>query len=326
MSNSRSIRRLLRTKNPFITDMYDEGMLHCLTIRSERSHARIIRILVPDLPDEVILLSADDIPGENFLDIRGERMPVLAVGEVRYIGEPIAILAGPNRGILEIVREQIQITYEEMDPFFTFELPSDEQIGLRKVKQQGDPDEALANAFQVVEGEYRTGAQEHMYSEPQGAYATWEAASDSDPSGTLTVHTPSQWPYHVRATVARVLGVSPQAIRVKASETGVTLDGKLWYPSLVAAHAALVASAAKQPAKLLYSREEDFLYTSKRAPAHFKHVSGLDREGHLVAMKVWLTFNAGAYPIFTQEILDRMIMSSTGAYSCSNIRVEGSCV
>ncbi len=326
MSSFRSIRRLLRKKSLFITDMWDDRMYYGLTVRSERAYARIIRILVPELPDEVIVITADDIPGENVLDVRGEQMPVLASGVVRYIGEPIAILAGPDIRVLTELSEAVRITYEEMDPFFSFEIPSAEQITAQKVKQQGDPDGALADAFQVVEGEYRTGAQEHMYSEPQGAYAFWEPSTGDSQSELLTVYSPSQWPYHVRTSVARVLGVAPQAVRVNASENGVTLDGKVWYPSLVAAHAALIARAAKRPAKIIYTREEDFLYTSKRVPAHFKHLSGLDREGHLIAMKVWITFNAGAYPLFTQEILDRMIISSTGAYSCSNVRVEGRCV
>jgi CO/xanthine dehydrogenase Mo-binding subunit len=300
--------------------MTDNDVLHCITIRSEKAHARIIRILVPDLPEGVVFIRAADIPGENLVDVRGEGMPILAEGMVRYIGEPVALIAGPEIRELEALRDAIQITYEELDPLFTFELPAAEQVYARKTKQQGDPDEALGNAFQVIEGEYRTGAQEHMYSEPQGAYARWESPD------VLSIYTASQWPYHVRKTVCDAIGSAPGSVHVKASESGMALDGKLWYPSIVAAHAALVARATRRPVKLLYTREEDFLFTSKRTPAYFKHVSGLDRDGHLTAMKVQIFFNAGAYPVFTQEILDRMIISSTGAYNCDNIRVEGICV
>jgi len=297
-------------------------MLYCMTVRSEKAHARIIRVLIPDLPDDVTVIRAADIPGKNELRVRGESMPILAADVVRYIGEPIAIIAGPDQRRLAAVGASIQITYEELTPLFSFEEPDASQVYAKKLKQQGDPDEALRNAYQIIEGEYRTGAQEHLYSEPQGAYARWEPDGDGE---TLTVYTASQWPYHVRDTVSEVIGDRAETVRVRSSESGVALDGKLWYPSLVAAHAALVSRATRLPAKLLYTRDEDFLYTSKRAPAYFKHISGLDQEGRLIAMKVRIVFNAGAYPLFTQEILDRMIISSTGAYTCDNISVEGVC-
>lgn len=320
MSTTRTIRRLLRTKNTFVSDMQAPGMVHCLTVRSEKACARIIRVLAPDLGDDIILVTAADIPGRNSLEVNGESMPILAADIVRYVGEPIALIAGPDLRKLRKALDSVKITYEELEAHLGFEVHDPEQVYAYKVRQLGDPEAALSAAYHIVEGEYRTGAQEHLYSEPQGAFATW------DDEKRITVHTPTQWPFHVHRTVAEVLGVPIERVRVRGSEIGLAMDGKLWYPSLLAAHAALITLKTDRPVSMLYSREEDFLFTSKRAPAFVRHVSGLDQNGNVTAMKISISFNAGAYPLFTLEMLDRMIISSSGAYACDSIRVEGKCI
>lgn len=174
----------------------------------------------------------------------------------------------------------------------------------------------LANSHQVVQGTYRTGIQEHMYNEPQGAVA------DPRPDGSFILQTATQWPYHVRQTVADNLSIKPGACTVATTDTGVDLDGKLWYPSLVATHAALLAQKTGLPVKLVYSNLEDFQYTTKRAPVIVTHLTGIDETGAVTSAKVEISYNCGAYPLFTDEMVDQLAATALGLYDCDDVSVS----
>lgn len=100
------------------------------------------------------------------------------------------------------------------------------------------------------------------------------------------------------------------------------MDGKLWYPSLLACHAALAAYAGARPALLALTREEDFLNTGKRAPALVSVRAGLDAEGRLEALDCGIAFNVGAYDPLASEMARRAAEAAGGAYYCPNLRVS----
>jgi CO/xanthine dehydrogenase Mo-binding subunit len=319
MSINAGIRDILKGAVRFIDDLSEPGMLHALTVRSTVPRGRIVSLTVPKLPPEVIAIRAEDIPGANKLQAYYTHMPVLAASEVNYIGEPVLLLAGPDERQLEELSAEVLLEIEELPPKFSFLDHEQSQIGLQRRIERGSPEAAFAEAFQIVEGEYQTGPQEHYYSDPQGAFVTWE-------NETMVIHSSTQWPYHVLKTVSEVLGVPKKGLAVCVPQTGVSLDGKLWFPSLVAAHAALAAQAARKPVKLAYSREEDFRFTTKRSPTHISHRTALDREGNPIAMQIRIHIDTGAYPLLSQEMLDRICIASTGAYRCDNILIEGEAI
>jgi CO/xanthine dehydrogenase Mo-binding subunit len=94
----------------------------------------------------------------------------------------------------------------------------------------------------------------------------------------------------------------------------------------MAAHAALAAWLTKKNIKAFFSREEDFLYTPKSAPAIFRYKAALDTEGKLSAAEIKILINLGAYAVFGREIIDRAAFSALGGYHCPNIRLEVSAV
>jgi CO/xanthine dehydrogenase Mo-binding subunit len=168
----------------------------------------------------------------------------------------------------------------------------------------------------VHEEVYTSGAIEHYYSESQGA----AAAYDYD---KIAVWCATQWPYHVRDSVALALGCRAEEVSVRPTRLGVHLDGKLWYPSLLACHAAIAAIVCGRPAKILLTREEDFRYTPKRARSSVSVRAALGKAGELSAMDVRIAVNVGAYGPLAEEILSQAVLACTGAYACPNLRVEG---
>jgi CO/xanthine dehydrogenase Mo-binding subunit len=301
----------------FVTDIYLPQMLYALTIRSPIAKGRLISIDCPKLPGNYTLLSAQDIPGENYLEGK-ERFPVLADKELSYIGEPVALLLGPNKNTLEDYSRHCKVIAEEEEPVFS---PGDadlKRVAAQRSIRIGDPETAFAQAASIVCGSYITGIQEHWYAEPSGAIV-WP-----DETLELVVRTATQWPFHVRRSVAQVLDIAAVKIRVNPTITGLHMDGKLWYPSLLACHAALGAWITKRPVRLILTREEDFSFSPKRCGTEISIASALDDQGNITGIKIDSTVNLGAHGVNAAEILDHVNLGSLGVYTIPNILLSGS--
>jgi CO/xanthine dehydrogenase Mo-binding subunit len=246
--------------------------------------------------------------------IDGEECPVLADREIRYAGEPVALLAGATQRELVTAARQLEIEFHEHRPAFDFESADSATVASEHRAVRGKPDKVRAAGGELVEGYYRTGIREHLYNEPNGAVV-------EPTENGLIVRTATQWPYHVRETVASTLAMQPEDVVVHPTDPGVTLDGKLWYPSLTATHCALLAHATGTPVKLVYSNTEDFCFTTKRAPFAISVSTALAKDGGLAAAQIDIRYNAGAYPLFTKEMARRLIGTAASQYECANLGV-----
>ena len=110
---------------------------------------------------------------------------------------------------------------------------------------------------------------------------------------------------------------------MRPTRLGVHLDGKLWYPSLLACHAAIASIACGRPAKILLTRMEDFRYTPKRARSSVSVRAAIGKSSELSAIDMRIAVNVGAYGPLAEEILSQAVLACTGAYTCPNLRVEG---
>ena len=311
---AKTVRQALRGRGDFISDIYARDMLYGATIRSPFARASIRSISRSALGEGIVCITAEDIPGRNVLRVDSESMPLLAAGECRYVGEPVALVAGPTqRDVVEAMRT-IDIEYHELRATYDVAAPSPAQVVTRMAGSRGDAAAALDASHSRVEGTYRTGIQEHLYNEPQGAVALFE-------DNGLVIRSATQWPFHVRATVAECLGLEDEQVVVRPADSGIALDGKLWYPSLVAAHAALLANRTRRPVKLVYSNIEDFRFTPKRAPFVIRCQTGITPEGRISGARVEVVYNTGAYSLFADEICHRLLAATMMAYDCPDLEI-----
>jgi CO/xanthine dehydrogenase Mo-binding subunit len=171
----------------------------------------------------------------------------------------------------------------------------------------------MAGAAYVIEGEYRTAAQEQLYLETQGMIA--EADGES-----VTVWGSMQCPYYVLGALERTMGVRPRVVQM---ETGGGFGGKEEYPSAVATYAALLARKSGRPVKMIYDRAEDMAATTKRHPSVVWHRTGVGADGRLVAMEIDVELDGGAYTTLSPVVLSRGCIHAAGAYYCPNVRIAG---
>jgi CO/xanthine dehydrogenase Mo-binding subunit len=306
----------------FVDDLDIPGAWYGLTIRSPCAKGRLVSIKCPELPQDYVLIRGQDIPGKNQLD--GLPVPILATENLSYTGEPVALLIGPDRAKLETLAALCEVQAEAAIPLFNPHATPPEAVVARRSVSSGDVEKAFAEARTVVDGIYHTGIQEHWYPEPNGAQAEWLGTTAA--RGKIRVHTATQWPFQVKRSVAGALGIPVNTVIVEPSFIGIHLDGKIWYPALLACHAALGTFITKKPVKFMLSRHEDFAYSPKRNYAEVRIRSALGDAGRLLASEVTALADLGAYGVFTGEILDRTCLGALGVYKQGAFKIEGAAV
>ena len=314
----------------YVDDLAFPEMLHGVTVRSSVARGRIRGIHFGDgIPwSEFTVVTAADITGKNEIALIEHDQPCLAAEIINHPEEAIVLLAHRDRYLLEEARRAVQIDVEPLPAIFSIE----DSIAKRAVifgtdnvfksyhMEKGDVDAAWAQADVVVEGEYRTGAQEQLYIENQGMIAA------ANPTDGVTIWGSLQCPYYVHKALVTLFGLPADKIRVIQAETGGGFGGKEEYPSMIAGHAALLAWKSGKPVKIIYDRAEDMVATTKRHPSRTRHRTGVTRDGRLVAMDIDFVIDGGAYATLSSVVLSRGTIHAAGPYSCPNVRVHSRAV
>ncbi len=302
----------------YTDDLVFPGAWYGATIRSTEPRARLIGIELDPSVDwsKVVVVTAEDIPGENLVSAIKEDQPVLVPigGEIRHHAEPVALLAAPDRETIRRLRPHVRLITEPLPPEFNPEA-SDHVFAQYEIGG-GDLDAGFAAADLIIEGEYRVGHQEQLYIENNAMIAV--PAED----GGMAVHGSLQCPYYVHKAMIKTLGLSAAQARVIQAETGGGFGGKEEYPSILALHAALLARKSGRPVRMIYDRHEDIAATTKRHPAIVRHRTGVKRDGTLVAQDIEVIMDAGAYCTLTPVVLSRGALHSGGPYRCPNVRIR----
>ena len=317
----------------YLDDLPAPDALHGATVRSQVPHG-ILRGIHRDPSFDwsgVVVATADDIPGVNTIYLIEEDQPALVPvgGRIRHVDEAVALVAAPTRARARAAAAAIRLEIEELPAVLTMAdalraevvlHPPDNVFKRFEVRKGGDVEAALATADLVVEGTYRTGAQEQMYIEPQGMMARWDDGGACHLVGSL------QCPYYVHKAMKKLLALEDHQVIVAQSVTGGGFGGKEEYPSMIGAHAALLARVAKRPVKIVYDRDEDIGATTKRHPAEVRHRIGFRKDGTIVAIDVDVLFDGGAYLTLTPVVLSRGVLHAAGPYRCDTTRVVGRAV
>jgi len=307
----------------YVDDLKFPGMLHGATVRSPVPHGRIRNIEFPaGLPwDEFTIVTAQDIPGENCVALIVDDQPYLAKEVVNHSEEPIVLLAHPDKYLVEKARSAVHVDIEPLPAFFKME---DSLIKGNIFKsflvEKGDVDSVWADAAHIVEGEYRTGAQEQLYIETNGVIAIANVEEG------ITIWGSMQCPYYVHKALLKVFPLAPEKIRVIQMETGGGFGGKEEYPSMIAGHAALLAWKSGKPVKMIYDRAEDMAATTKRHPSRTRIKAAVSRDGNLLGMDIEFVIDGGAYATLSSVVLSRGTIHAGGPYSCANIRIRSHAV
>ena len=313
----------------YIDDIAVDAMLYGKTIRSTVARGQIKSITFDPSFDwsRIVVARHNDIPGANYVALIENDQPLLAESEINHYDEPILLIAAESKAEVSAAARHIRIEYDELPPLLTVEeslaaaevLYPPDNVFKRFLIGRGDIDEGFMRADLIVEGEYRVPHQEQLYIEPQGMIAV-------PGDGTMTVMGSMQCPYYIHKALKQLFKLGDEQAIVIQTTTGGGFGGKEEYPSMIAAHAALLALKARRPVKLIYDRAEDIAATTKRHPAIVRHRTGVTRDGRLTASEIDIVMDGGAYVTLTPVVLSRGAIHALGPYVCDNVRITARAV
>ncbi|MGW0803200.1 molybdopterin cofactor-binding domain-containing protein [Nonomuraea sp. NPDC002799] len=294
----------------YASDLWLDGMVWGVTLRSPHPSAWIRSIDIgPALRMAGVLavLTHEDVPGEKFYGLEHKDQPVLAIDQVRYQGEPVALVAADHPETARRAAAAIVVAYE---PRAAVTDPRESRdIVRRQPVLMGDTFEAEV----VVTGEYEVGMQDQAFLGPESGLAV--PAED----GGVDLYIATQWLHVDRDQLAPCLGLPPDKVRLTLSGVGGAFGAR--EDLSMQAHACLLALRLGRPVKIVYGREESFFGHVHRHPARMRYEHGATRDGRLVYVKADILLDGGAYCSSSPAVVGNAASLGVGPYEVPNVRV-----
>ncbi|GCD93425.1 xanthine dehydrogenase subunit D [Embleya hyalina] len=333
---------ILKVKGDFAyaSDLWHEDMLWGTTLRSPHARARIRSVDVSAalaLPGVYAVLTHEDIPGSKFYGLEIADQPVLAIDEVRFHGEPIAIVAADHPETARRAVARIVVDYdvspaigpvEALDPerYGHVHAPADYKahasgniVHSQHVHHgDGDSAEVRARADVIVRGEYEVGMQDQAFLGPESGLAV--PAED----GGIDLYIATQWLHVDRQQMCPVLALPPEKVRLTLAGVGGAFGGREDISMQV--HACLLAQYTGKPVKIVYNREESFFGHVHRHPATMVFEHGATRDGRLVFVRAEIVLDGGAYASSSPAVVGNAASLGIGPYVIPNASIDATAV
>ncbi|MEO3816161.1 xanthine dehydrogenase subunit D [Plantactinospora sp. B24E8] len=305
----------VRGEFAFSSDLWAEHMLCGVTLRSPYPAARIDGIdgtAALAVPGVYAVLTAADVPGDRYYGLEVADQPVLAIDEVRYQGEPVAVLAADHPETARRAATLIRVDYAVRPPVTDPEAALAAGRLVRHVPiRRGDPD---ATAEVVVTGEYQVGMQDQAFLGPESGLAV------PAPDGGVELYVATQWLHADQRQVAAALGLPVDLVRLTLAGVGGAFGAREDLSMQV--HASLLALRTGRPVRMVYGREESFVGHVHRHPATLRYEHGATRDGRLVYVRARILLDGGAYTSTTPAVVANAASLGVGPYQVPNVTVD----
>jgi CO/xanthine dehydrogenase Mo-binding subunit len=321
----------------FVDDVRVPGTLTVKALRSPVHHAGITVDTSPaeQMKGVQAVVTHKDVPLNVYghlsaLGIPGDE-PLLAEDDVRYKGQPIAIVAAEDEDTANEAVAAIKLDLDERPALFDMRkafdadaprihhwgnwYPHFENEMDRRQIRKGDIDWAFDRADMIVQGVYRPAAIEHVPLETQVSQVVPE------PSGRLTIYSCTQALYFSMGVVAAHLQVPLNRLKFVGGTVGGGFGGKV--DTATETMCALAALKSGRPVKWRWTREEEFLCSSTRAPWHMEIADAVTKDGWILGRKMLTLHDSGAYARFSPYGLTKHSFHHTGAYTIPNLHFDG---
>ncbi len=311
----------------FSSDLHIDGMLWGATVRSPHPRARIVSIDISkalQIRGVSTVLTAEDVPGDKFYGIKVADQPILAIDEVRYLGEPVAVVAADHP---DTARRAVAAVLVEYDVRVSLTDPEDALAGkgdpihpggniARHVRiRHGEVGSARSQAEVIIRGEYRTGVQDPAFLGPESGLAI------PDGAGGIDLYVASQWIHDDQRQIAAGLGLDLSQVRVILGGVGGAFGGR--EDISIHIHACMLALRMGRPVKMSYNREESFVGHVHRHPSRIRVELGSRSDGALVYSKVRLLLDGGAYTSTSKIVIANGSYFASGAYRVDHVEIDG---
>ncbi|HTH90384.1 xanthine dehydrogenase family protein molybdopterin-binding subunit [Mycobacterium sp.] len=302
--------RLLTGRGTFVDDVSRPGMLHACFVRSPFARAKIIGIdavAALALPGVRAVFTAGDlnpdvkeawhaVAGKNIQDTP---RPPLAEGEVKFVGDPVAVVVAESRYLAEDAVELVDVDYEALPAVADFTQAVNSDVVVHEAYPDnvaggmgGAPpdEETFSSAAHVAEANVYQQIYAPVPMETRGMVVEWEASSEE-----LTVWASTQTPHELRAFAARLLGIPAHGVRVIMRDTGGGFGQKV-VPMREDMCILLAARKVPFALKWIEDRRENLISAGQARHVDGRARMAFDEEGNILAADIDFLYDVGAYP------------------------------
>ncbi|ERI89677.1 aldehyde oxidase and xanthine dehydrogenase, molybdopterin binding domain protein [Clostridiales bacterium oral taxon 876 str. F0540] len=299
----------------YVDDYCFDNMLYIAVVRSTISYGRIISIDTSEAVknEDIYIFTAKDFPGDNSYGFPICDNQILSKGEVRYIGDAVAVVCAESKALAEESARLVKVEYEKYEPVFDVDKGG-KSFNKLVIKKNIDKMK-ISEDDVTLEMELSTKHQEHMYIEPEGAVAFYNG-------DILNVYAPMQSPLSARDYVAKVLALDTQKIRIIQTAVGGAFGGKDDVVYEACCFAALGTYKTGRPCKYTASREESIISSYKRHPMKTQISLTANKDGIFKGIKVRTKMDGGAYASVSTFVQYRNTTHSAGPYVYDFVDVE----
>ncbi|GIF46329.1 aldehyde oxidase/xanthine dehydrogenase-like protein [Asanoa ferruginea] len=328
-------------RTEFFEDRNFSNLAHLKIHRSTRHHALIDDVDYSEalrVPGVLRVITYKDVP-ENWygvlrlIGIGPDDEPVLAEDRVLYVGEPIvAVVATSEAAALEGA-SKVKVSYTELpavldvEEAMTPDAPVIKRAGTNYFVYEGhharrirfgDVDAGFAEADHIFEWRYSSAPIEHAPTETTGCIVVPQAG------GRLLIHSNTQAAFFTLDNTALTLKRPFTDLQVKGGTVGGGFGGKV--DVMVEPLACIAATLTNRPVKFVYTREEEMQVSSPRAAERIYIKDGVMNDGRIIARKIMLYVDAGAYARHSPYGATKAAAHMPGPYTIPNVYVDCHCV
>ena len=306
----------------YIDDLSMANALHLAFGLSTVAHGEITGIdlsAVRSAPGVVAVLSAEDLPDMPDCSPSMHDEPLLAVGTVHYVGQPVFLVVAESHLAARKAARLGKVSYRELPALLTVDqaLAADSRFeGGPVIWAKGDAGRAISEAPRVVEGSFEVGGQEHFYLEGQVAAAVPQEGGD------MVVHSSTQHPTEVQHKVAHALHLPMSSVRVEVRRMGGGFGGKESQGNALAIACAVAARLTGRPCRMRYDRDDDMVITGKRHDLRILYRAGVDDEGRILGLEFTHLFRCGWSQDLSLPVADRAMLHADNCYHLAHVRIE----
>lgn len=306
-------------------DLAGNNALVAKVLRSAHPHAEILGLdtsAALALPGVVAVYTHQDVPGTNKHGLIRRDQEVLASRFVRYTGDAVAVVVAEDHHLAEQACKLIKVDYKVLPGVYDIDEalapgaprihPEGNLLG-RKPIVKGNAEAALAEADAVVEGTFLTQTVDHAFLDVEAGMAEMDGE-------TLVIHASGQWVHEEARLIALALGLPTERIRLIQPATGGAFGGR--EDIGIQIYLGLAALKTGKRIRLDYDRAESMIARHKRHPIRIHYTLGAKQDGTIVAAKVQVVADEGAYASTGIAVLRKAASHATGPYRVPNILVD----
>lgn len=340
----------------FVSDVELQNQYYASSVRAKHI-GKITNIEFPTLPEDVFYVSAENIKGKNLINLFGRSMPIFADDVIEYEGQVVGLIVSANEKEAKRIASEVNVSVEGNERPIELGLTTktieeieekySSRILSKLCKEEGKIDEYFKEEENVVSSFLHIDARSHYHAEPICIKARAKQNS-------IDIYVATQWAFHVQESICQAISESPAKVKIISCNESYSLNGRIWYPSLLATQVAIAAYTLKKNIALNYSFRESFLYSTVSPIIAIKHKSKIiptekteivQRKkmealpngetkivmqeeqdtvsvGKIVAIDVLCIVDVGAFNLLLDEVLTQIAITALGTYGSPSYRIK----